>query len=70
MKIIIDRFENNIAICEKEDATLIEIEKEKLPIGVKEGTILNISNGKITIHTEATKNKRNLVESIFKNLFQ
>lgn len=35
MKVIIDRFEANYAVCEEEDRTMIDIEKSKLPPGIK-----------------------------------
>ncbi|NLK22350.1 MAG: DUF3006 domain-containing protein [Epulopiscium sp.] len=42
MKIIIDRFEDNYAVVELENKKLIDIPKELLPKGAKEGTVLEI----------------------------
>lgn len=69
MKIIIDRFEDNIAICEKEDNSIIEIEKQKLPRDAKEGTVLIIHDDKIAIDKKETENKKSKIESLLKDLF-
>ena len=50
MKIIIDRFEEEMAICEKSDYSIIKIEKSKLPIDAKEGSILIINNKIMLLH--------------------
>jgi hypothetical protein len=36
MKVTIDRFEGEYAVCEKADRTMINIPREKLPAGAKE----------------------------------
>ncbi|CDM70476.1 hypothetical protein CM240_3359 [Clostridium bornimense] len=69
MRIIIDRFEDDMAICEKEDRSTIEIEKNKIPIGAKEGTILIVHNDKIVIDKKSTDNKKYKIESLLKDLF-
>ena len=38
--LIIDRFEGDFAICEREDCTMVTIEKSRLPKGVRPGNIL------------------------------
>lgn len=69
MKIIIDRFEDDIAICEKEDSSLIKIEKYKLPNTAKEGTIVVIDNNKIIVDEKVNKNKKYKIQSILDDLF-
>ena len=69
MKIIIDRFEDDIAICEKEDSSLIKIEKYKLPNTAKEGTIVVIDNDKIIVDEKVNKNKKYKIQSILDDLF-
>lgn len=70
MKIIIDRFEDNYAICEKEDRTMINIEKNKLPIEAKEGSVLSITEDGITIDEEGTKSRKKNIEELTKDLWQ
>jgi hypothetical protein len=42
MKVTIDRFEGDYAVCEKPDRTMINIKKDKLPSEPKEGDMLVI----------------------------
>ena len=42
MKLIIDRIEENIAVCEKEDGKMVEISAQLLPDGVGEGAVIEI----------------------------
>lgn len=69
MRIIIDRFEDDMAICEKEDSSIIEIEKHKLPVDAKEGSILIIHNDKIVIDKKDTKNQKIKIELLLNDLF-
>ena len=42
MKLIVDRIEENIAVCEKEDGKMIEIPAQLLPEGAGEGAVIEI----------------------------
>lgn len=66
MKVIIDRFEVNFAVCEKENKTMIDIPKEILPEEAKEGDVLNIN---ISIDTEETENRKKLIEELTKDIW-
>lgn len=70
MKIIIDRFEEEVAICEKSDYSIIKIEKSKLPIDAKEGSILIINNDEIIIDNKASENKKNKLKNFMENIFR
>jgi hypothetical protein len=61
MKVIIDRFEENFAVCEKEDKEMIKIEKSKLPLNSKEGDVLIINGENITFHEEETNARREIM---------
>ena len=52
MKIIVDRFEGNIAVVELEDGNIIDCPKALLPPNAKEGSIINI-----TVDENATEEK-------------
>ncbi len=58
MKLIIDRFEGNMAIVELPDGKTVDCPKELLPQNAKEGSILSITvdetatNAKLTTNTE------------------
>lgn len=61
MKVTIDRFEGEYAVCEKPDRTMLNIEKGRLPGGAKEGDILNIDGDSITLDAgETSKRKKNI----------
>lgn len=66
MKVIIDRFEGNFAVCEKENKTMIDIPKEILPEEAKEGDVLNIN---ISIDTEETENRKKIIEELTKDIW-
>ena len=70
MKVIVDRFEGNFAVCEKEDKTMIDIEKSKLPLDTKEGDVLIILKDKIYIDYEETNKRRSHIEKLMDDLWQ
>jgi hypothetical protein len=60
-KLIVDRFEGNYAICEREDKSMIHVPKYKLPLRCKEGDVLiKNSDGMYQPDTDASalKEKR------------
>ena len=69
MRVTIDRFEGFYVVCEKEDRTMLDIEKSKIPITAKEGDVLNIINDKITINLEETKKRKKEIEELTKDLW-
>jgi len=70
MKVIIDRFEGNYAVCEKEDRSMIDIDKSRIPIGAKGGDVLYIENDKISIDNKATSDRKKHIEEITKDLWE
>ncbi|MCB2297823.1 DUF3006 domain-containing protein [Clostridium tagluense] len=70
MKVIIDRFEGNYAVCEKEDRNTINISKDKTPPGAKDGDVLNIINDVITIDIEETEKRHKEIEKLTEDLWE
>lgn len=70
MKVIIDRFEGNFAVCEKEDEEMINIEKSKLPINSKEGDVLIIEGESITFDEEETNARRERMRKLMDSLWE
>jgi hypothetical protein len=70
MKVIIDRFEGDFAVCEKEDRTMIDIKRILIPKEAKEGAVLNIVDEEITLDLEETEKRRNLVIELTKDLWE
>jgi hypothetical protein len=70
MNVIIDKFEGSYAVCEKEDRTMINISKDKIPHGAKNGDILNIINDVITIDVDETEKRQREIEKLTKDLWE
>ncbi|WP_066715496.1 DUF3006 domain-containing protein [Clostridium sp. Marseille-P299] len=70
MKVIIDRFEGAIAICEDETKNMISIPKYKLPLEVKEGDCIIEENGFLRIDNEATKERKSNMKDRMSRLFE
>ena len=69
MKVIIDRFEGDFAVCEKEDRQMLDIKRNKIPSSAKEGDVLDISNDRIIIDSEATEKRKKEIEELTKDLW-
>ncbi len=70
MKVTIDRFEGNYAICEKENKEMINIERNRLPQNAQEGDCLLIKGNKISIDESATSNQKKKIEILMDDLWQ
>lgn len=58
-QIIVDRFEGMYAICEDAEKKFFAIETGELPQGVKEGTVLTISDdGELSVDQAETDARR------------
>lgn len=69
LKVIIDRFEGDFAVCEREDRSMIDIEISKIPSKAKEGDVLDISDDIITIDLEETERRKRKIEELTKDLW-
>lgn len=58
MKLIIDRFEEEFAVCETENRKTINIERHKLPPDVREGVVIDLNGDNIKIDWEETERLR------------
>jgi hypothetical protein len=70
VKVIIDRFEGNYVVCEKEDRTMTDIKKDSIPSNAKEGDVLSINNGVITIDVEGTEKRRLEIKKLTEDLWE
>ncbi|NLI89989.1 MAG: DUF3006 domain-containing protein [Epulopiscium sp.] len=71
MKVIIDRFEGDYAICEMEDKSIIDIKKDSLPVGAKTGDVLIVKEDKrVVIDKEGTKERKKRIEELTKNMWE
>jgi len=70
MRITIDRFEGGFAVCEKEDRTMLNVKRDKLPANAKAGDVLIIKGDTIKIDTTSTAKRKRVVEKLMDNIFQ
>ncbi len=70
MKVTIDRFEGNFAVCEQADRTMIDIPKDKIPADAKEGDILVIEGDSIKIDTEGTAKRKKVIDDLMNDLWK
>lgn len=70
MKVIIDRFEGKFAVCECEDRTMINIETNRLPKGLKEGSVLIIEGDGISLDVDETKEREERIKKMMDNLWE
>lgn len=69
MKVTIDRFEGQYAICEKENREMIDIKRSAIPVEAKEGDVLNIEDNIITVDLEKTSRRKAEIEELTKDLW-
>lgn len=70
MKVTIDRFEGNFAVCEKADRTMIDIPKDKIPPEAREGDILIIEGDTIKIDTGGTAKRKKTIDKLMNDLWK
>lgn len=67
---IIDRFEEDFAVCELEDESFTDIQIHLLPEGVKEGDTIVICGDCIEIDAEATKSRREAIDDLMADMWE
>ncbi len=66
----IDRFEGDIAVCEQEDMTTINIPINKLPQGIKVGNVLIVADdGTMSIDQEEENRRRDTINNLYDSIF-
>lgn len=68
--LVIDRIENNIAICEnRENGIIIEIDVSKLPDNIREGSVIKYMDGNYRLDLEEQKNIEARIAEKMKNIW-
>lgn len=70
MELIIDRFEEEYAVCEDENKKILNINKSKIPKQAKEGDIIIYRDGKYILDKEKTLNRKKYIEELTKDLWE
>lgn len=68
--LIIDRFEENFVLCERDGAGMEKILKELVPKEAKEGDVLIFSDGVYVIDEEETIKRKRKIQKKFFDLFE
>ena len=70
MRLVIDRFEGDYAICQGDDGHMQEIERRKIPKEAQEGDIIVLQGDKIFIDKEETLKMRDEIEKLMEELYE
>ncbi len=70
MKLIIDRFEDSYAVCEKEDLSHVKIERSLIPDAASEGSVIVYCGGRYTVDERETEARRRLIKEKLDRLFK
>lgn len=72
--LIVDRFEGDFAVCElsseENGTTQILIEKEKLPLNVKEGDVITAGKNGYEIDNTQTEKRREKIKNLQNSLWE
>ncbi len=70
MRLIVDRIEENIAVCMDENEVLTEVKIAALPDGVREGSILiKLDDGNFKLDLQAEEERREMLFNLQNDLF-
>ena len=67
---VIDRFENDFAVCEKNGKKMVNIPISSLPENVKEGVILRFKKGVYTVDETAQIARQEKIRKLQDELFK
>lgn len=70
MEYMIDRLEQELAVCENESKEMVSIPLDRLPKGVKEGDVLREQEGVYTVDEDATRDRRARMRKKMMDLFE
>lgn len=70
MKYTIDRIEDGIAVCEDENENLVKLSVCDLPDGIKEGDIIDGTDGGFAVLADETEHRRRKMAELQKSIFK
>ncbi|NMA68528.1 MAG: DUF3006 domain-containing protein [Desulfitobacterium sp.] len=70
MRGIIDRFEGDYAVVEKENRKFVNIPREALPLEAKEGDVIIQVGTEYRIDQSETEKRRKRIEELSRNLWE
>lgn len=69
MKYIVDRIESDIAVCEDEKLSIVNIPLSVLPKGAKEGSVMLFKDGAYSLSLKDEEERRNKLFNLMEDLF-
>lgn len=70
MQYVIDRFEEELAICENDNKETVAIEKAKLPDSAREGDVIQFQDSIWQLDTKETEARRKRIRKKMMDLFE
>lgn len=68
--LVVDRIENNIAVCEnRKNRKIIEIDLARLPQGVREGSVIKCRMGRYSLDEEIQKKIEERIQEKMKDIW-
>ncbi len=68
-KYIVDRFEEEYLVLERETGETIDVPKEEIP-NAKKGDVVIFKNGKYTVDKEETEARKKIIAEKLRKLFE
>lgn len=69
MRLVVDRVEGAVAVCETDEGSFVEIGVDDLPQGAKEGSVLKGELGSLELDDEERMARERKVASLMDSLF-
>lgn len=70
MKVVIDRFEGQYAVCIDDDKKILNIQINKLPENAKPGQVLNIDGNVVCIDEKSTSEREAKIKKLMDQLWE
>lgn len=67
---IVDRIEGTLVVCEREDKTMIDLEKALFPKEIKAGDVVCLEDGRYRICIEETQNRTKKIQAMMNSLWE
>ncbi|WP_027631683.1 DUF3006 domain-containing protein [Clostridium hydrogeniformans] len=69
-KLIIDRVERNIVVCEKDDGDMVNIDISIIEGNVKEGKVLTKTLNGFKVDEESTKSREEYINGLMEGMWE
>lgn len=70
MKLIVDRLEGNLAVCETEDKKILNIPVSEFESRPADGDVIEYDNERAIVLKEETKRRKRAAEDLFRKLLK